>query len=195
VEDLYEQAIIEANFRKGAEFDALWYAGQPSREIISEVRSTHEASCLALLAELQSATDLLFRLPDNAAQLLAFVRAYRAVDWYQTKLRDAIVEAFARPFNHLFKKGVKPRAFFRDNVLTSLQDAVLDEAFHSNLVRSTITEFYFTHSSVRNDVIHGLSIPTVDQTRAIVGDAMLVYNHADAALNPSAAHPLKLPEQ
>lgn len=173
-----------------------FFGGEPSREVVDSVRWAHEASHLAFLGELQWAQDLLYKPDDKNARILACLRAYRAVDWYDTQLSNAIVAAFVQPFARLFVKGIKPRHFLQPHVLKTLRAAVLYEAFSGTTVPTvpdTIATFYEKHDPIRHDLVHGLRVPTLEESRATVGDAILVYNRADAALNRGATHPLRLP--
>ena len=166
------------------EFYADWFSRMPLQKLLEVVARTHEAIWLAFLGELQSAVVLLYESPDSNARVAGYLRAYRAVDSYDRKLTNSVVEAFAEPFLDVFDKPIKPWKFFDRQVLEGIRLRAFDEAFGGPEVRESIKSFYGRHSGNRNHVVHGLKIPTHDEFRTMLLDAKAVYDLADHALHP-----------
>src|ERR1035437_246328 len=152
----------------------------PALDLVESVPRSHHAIYLAFLGELQSARSMLYDPSHENARITGYIRGYRAVDAYARALSDGIVHAFAAPYANMFVGGLKARAF--------------DEAFGGNAVRLAMKRFFDRHHEMRNEVAHGLRVPTHDELRAMLVDAKTVHDLADAAVNPVATHPLDLLE-
>jgi hypothetical protein len=158
--------------------------------VVESVARTHNEIYLAVLGELQSAVALMYDSFHPNARITGYIRGYRAIDAYSTALSDGIVRAFAEPYAAMFVNGIKPRDFFQPRLLEGLKARVFDGAFDGDAVRLAIKRFFERHHVMRNEVAHGLKIPTHDEMRAMLLDAKSVHDLADAALNPNATHPL-----
>ena len=168
------------------------FARMPGIEVIGSVARSHYAIYQDFLGELQSALALLYDSLHENARITGYIRGYRAMETYTSALSDGIVKAFAAPYSYIFTGTIRPRDFFARGVLEGLKVRVWDEGFRTNAVRLAIQSFFQRHHKLRNEVAHGLHVPTHDELRAMLLDAKAAHDLADAAINPSATHPLAM---
>ena len=178
-----DDAHHEADADSEYEFYAEWFSQMPLQKLLEVVARTHEDIWLGVLHELQYAVVLLYESFDANARLAGYLRAYRAIDSYDRKLKNSVVEAFAEPFLGLFEKPIKPWKFFQPQVLEGIRRRAFDGAFHGPEVREAMESFYRNHSGDRNHIAHGWKIPTHNEFRAMLLDAKAVYDLADKILH------------
>ena len=171
------------------------FARMPGVEVIESVARSHYGIYQDFLGELQSALALLYDSRHENARITGYIRGYRAMDTYARALSDGIVEAFAAPYAHIFTGAIKPRDFFARGVLEGLKVRVWDEGFRTDTVRLAIHHFFQRHHKMRNEVAHGLRVPTHDELRAMLLDAKTAHDLADVSLYPSSSHPLAVLDQ
>jgi hypothetical protein len=117
----------------------------------------------------------------------AYLRAYRAVEWYQAQLGAAIADTMVQPFAQYVKDGAPlPRDFFRPGVMTAFRDAILDETFEPLPISEELKTFFDTHRAMRNLLAHTLQDPSPVTTKPCVVDAIDLYNRVATQLDNRA---------
>ncbi|HEY2476809.1 MAG TPA: hypothetical protein VGI19_18655 [Candidatus Cybelea sp.] len=127
--------------------------------------------------------------------LVAWLRAYRATEWYEAQLGTAIATAVTEPFNAYLKPGgtITAREFFKPTALRGLRDAVLAAMFDPEPFVQTVKEFVDRFGRTRHTIVHEVYQPQVAETKACVAGAIAIYNLADGALNGMHRMPLDIP--
>jgi hypothetical protein len=128
--------------------------------------------------------------------LLSWFRAYRAIEWYESELADAIANAITDPFSQYLKPGttIKAWEFFRADVLAGLRRAVLNAMFDPAPFVSTVENFYSQHRQKRHSIVHGIYQPELPESKACVTDAIAIYTLVDDKLNSMHTTALDAPD-
>jgi hypothetical protein len=127
--------------------------------------------------------------------LVAWLRAYRAIEWCESELGLAVADAVTSPFSEYLNSDSKVRAseFFRPAALKALLNAVLNAAFDPAPFVATLKAFYEKHRQIRHAVVHGTYQPKMDETKELLTDAIAIYTPIDNQLNPMNPTPLSPP--
>jgi hypothetical protein len=158
-------------------------AGSPA----SAVRARHHSIILKIYTELHFAKSAFdeaeaARTTSGVAwmnlMLVAYLRAFRGIEWYHSQLGEAAVEAMAQPFTKYLKPDtkIKAREFFRLEVMTAFRNSVLDEAFEPLIITKELQTFYTRHREGRNKLAHTIADPIAPVTKACVSDAIAFHN-------------------
>lgn len=128
--------------------------------------------------------------------LVSWLRAYRAIEWYQTQLGTAIANAVTEPFGAFLKPGsaVTAREFFRPAALAGLRDAVLTAMFDPEPFVQNVKEFSDTFRQTRHTIVHQVYQPTLDETTSCVRAAIGIYTLVSNKLNSTHPKPLDPPD-
>lgn len=128
--------------------------------------------------------------------LVSWLRAYRAIEWYQAQLGTAIATAVTEPFRSYLKPDsqITAREFFRPAALAGLRDAVLTAMFDPEPFVQKVQEFFGSFRQTRHKVVHEDYQPQLDETNACVTAAIAIYNLADHQLNRLHTTPLDAPD-
>ena len=122
------------------------------------------------------------------------LRSYRAIEWFQGQLGEAVFEGLLRPFSHYPKAGAKAvRDVLRSAFMRGLRDAVIDEAFRSGRFAGRLTQYLDDRRGVRNEVAHSPYTPTGPEAFTCLTGAIEIYNDIDKHLNPIRSTAIEFP--
>jgi hypothetical protein len=186
-----EDARAEEYQEELYEFYKDHFTSAAAEGLIAAVESRHHQLWQDFLLEMQYAREAWRERKGTDDNLVAFFRAYRAIDWYYSQLRDAIAGAFVEPFLRFTTEGksLKAREFVRIDVLNGICDRVIEAAFDPDPVRERLTEFFNTYRQLRHGIFHGVKLPSPDETFDCVSRALEIYDMADKHFNPVAPAP------
>jgi len=181
---VYEQHILDQEDVVEYEFYRAHFRQAVANELVAAVRACHELSWTEFNREMLYARDALLR-GGTDDRIVAYMRSYRAVDWYQNRLANAVAAALVEPFKAYFGDGIPARKLFQPGIQRALRDRVVDEATGSTEFREALVAFFGKHCALRNDIFHGVVVPTLDQVKTCFFDAATLLNRIDATFNPA----------
>lgn len=186
--DLALEQLAEAN-TAAAEYEVYreHFRTEIAQKLVIDVQVAHNTDqFLKVLLELQYAQKALH---DGGTddRLLAYLRCYRSIEWYRSEIGRVIVVALVEPFEQFFDDptNVNPRTFLQPRMLDALRDRVIDEATGSSTLREKMRAFFNDHRELRNKIVHGLQVPTVEEARSCFDNAADIFNRAEQAFNPT----------
>jgi hypothetical protein len=180
----YDEHIRDHEEEAEYEFYRAHFRQEVADELVTAVRACHELSWTEFNLEMLYARDAILRAGTDD-RIVAYMRSYRAVDWYQTRLANAIAAALVDPFKAYFGEGVPARKLFQPAIQRALRDRIVDEATGSTEFREALVAFFGKHHTLRNAIFHGVLVPTLDQVKVCFVDAATLLNRIDATFNPA----------
>ena len=185
--DDYADAADYDEYDPYEHYEQVVFETLPS-ELINGVGATHLAATATFARELLCAQAAALTTSD-ADLLIAYVRAYRSMEWYRQEHAMAIVSALIKPFQQFFSESVKLRTLLSRQAVNALRDRVLYDACGSGKIVELQRAFFKKHDDLRNRIVHGVYLPTQSETATCVLDAIDFYNLTEKAMNyqgPSA---------
>lgn len=207
MKDLYEEELALRHIDDDYDYE-LYRAAfdvERTRSLVDAVERQHHSIATDFHTELGFAKTALDEAVNAVSTtrtrwmnptLLAWLRAYRAIDWYRNELGQAVSDALAHPYAEYIREGstLRARDLFRVGAMRGLRDSVLDEAFKSEPFVEKMNGFFGAYKAVRHKVVHGIHKPTIQEAHACLTDAIAIHDMADAHFNRVAPAPIGAPD-
>lgn len=124
------------------------------------------------------------------------LRSYRAIEWFQSELGSAVLEALFKPFSHY--TGPTPKAtrdVLKSSVMRAMRDAAIDEGLRMGPFAARLTQYLEKYRGARNDLAHSPYTPNGPDAFGCLVDAIGIHNEVDEHFNGAQAAPIDPPSE